>query len=94
MPKAVILFWESGEAGAIANEIILRARVLFTDAAGSTDVDTGTDGRGVPVTINVTQLAQYPDRVEDALIARGAALPVPLTLARADCLFPTYQRGA
>lgn len=94
MPKAIVLSFEHAMSGASANEIVLKAKVVFTGLAGNgVDVDTGDDDSGgISVPINITALAQYPNVIEDALIARGAQLGI--TLLRTDCLFPTYQRGA
>jgi len=52
------------------------------------------------MTIAVNNLANYPNVIEDALIARVVELKAAnvisasATLARTDCLFPTYARGA
>lgn len=94
MPKAIVLSFEHAMSGASANEFVLKAKVVFTGLPGNAvDVDTGDDDSGgVSIPINITNLAQYANAIEDALIARGVQLGI--TLLRTDCLFPTYTRGA
>lgn len=95
--KAIVLCFKDVDPGAAANELVLRAEVVFTgtevEIPGRVRSDLGPDGNGLAIAINITALAQYPNVIEDALIARASALGLPV-LARTDCLFPTYQRGA
>lgn len=95
--KAIVLCYEDVNQGATANELTLLAKVVFcgTDAEvpGGVLFGMGAAGNGVPVAINITQLTQYPNNVEDALIAEAARLGLP-ALPRTDCLFPSYTRGA
>lgn len=94
MPKAVLLCFKDIDQGGTANEVTIKAEVVYCGLGGSADSITsfGADGSGVPIAINFNQLAQYPNNVEDALIADAARLGI--TIARTDCLFPDYQRGA
>lgn len=93
--KAIVFFRADVDFGATANDLVLRADVVFcgSDVTGGSISDAGPDGNGLGIAIAINQLAQYPNNIEDALIARAAALGLPV-LARTDCLFPTYQRGS
>ena len=93
--KAIVLCYRDVDAGATANDLILRADVVFcgSDVPNGPISDAGPEGNGLAVAIDITALAQYPNRVEDALLARAVALGLP-ALARTDCLFPSYTRGA
>jgi len=102
--KAIVLCFEDGDPGATANDIVLLAKVLFigTDAEipGRVITDRGALGNGVQMTIAINNIVNYPNVVEDALIARMVELRTEgriaagVTLARTDCLFPSYTRGA
>ena len=93
--KAIVLCYRDVDPGATANELILRADLVFagSDVPGQAVSDSGPEGNGLGIPINITQLAQYPNNVEDALIARAVQLGLPV-LSRGDCLFPSYTRGA
>jgi hypothetical protein len=96
MAKAIVLCYEDTDQGGVANELVLLAKVVHvgTDLPGGQPIiSRGAAGNGVPITISITGLAQYPNNVEDALIADAARLGLP-ALARTDCLFPSYTRGA
>lgn len=96
MAKAIVLCYEDVNQGGTANEFVLLAKVCYvgTDLPGGQPyISLGEPPNGVPITVSITAMAQYPNNVEDALIADAARLGFP-TLARTDCLFPTYQRGA
>lgn len=102
--KAILLAFKDTDAGAGANDIILRAEVSFIGTLAEIPdrviSDMGPEGNGLAIPISITALAQYPNVVEDALIARVAQLIADgkiasgVTLARTDCLFPAYTRGA
>lgn len=94
MAKAIVLCFEDVDAGATANDLVLRAKVAFVgpDVPNGPLISLGPDGNGLAVAIAINALAQYPNIVEDALIAEGTRLG--FTLARTDCLFPSYTRGA
>lgn len=102
--KAIVLCFKDVDPGATANEMTLRAEVVFcgteAEIPGRVITDFGPDGNGLAIAVNITQLVQYPNNIEDALIARQAQLitagriAAGVVLARTDCLFPTYQRGA
>lgn len=93
--KAIVMCFRDANPGATANEFELLAEVVYvgSDVPGGVLISRGAAENGVPITLNIVQLAQYADRMEDALIADAVRLGLP-TLARTDCLFPTYQRGA
>jgi hypothetical protein len=92
--KAIVTCYGEDADPINANQFTLFAKVVFvgSDVPGSVLNGNGADGRGVPVNLNITQLAQYPNNVEDALIADAARLGI--IIGRTDCLFPDYQRGA
>jgi hypothetical protein len=93
--KAIVISYRDVHLGAGGNDIVLMADVVFVGAGvpGGALSDAGLDGNGLPIGINLAQLNQYANRVEDALIVRATALELP-PLARSDCLFPAYDRGA
>jgi hypothetical protein len=93
--KAIVLCFEDADQGATANDIALRAKVCFcgSDMPNGAIIDMGPEGNGLALNIAINNLANYPNVIEDALIARAAQLGLP-AVARTDCLFPTYQRGA
>lgn len=95
MAKAIVLCYEDTDQGGTANELVLLAKVVHvgSDVPGGVVSSLGALGNGVPITINLTNLVQYPNNVEDALIADASRLGLPM-LARTDCLFPSYTRGA
>lgn len=95
MPKAIVLCYRDADQGATANDLILRSDVVFIGSGtpGGVQMGQGAEGNGVPIAIDITALAQYPNRVEDACLAEATRLGVT-GLTRADCLFPTYTRGA
>lgn len=92
---ALVLGYRDGDPGATVNDVTLRADVLFVGAGvpGGVLLDAGPEGNGLPVPMNITALNQYPNNVENALIARAAALGLPV-LARTDTVFPSFIRGA
>lgn len=99
--KAIILCFKDGDQGATANDLTLRAEVLFTgteaEVPGKVRTSFGAEGNGVPVVISFGAIAQYPNNCEDALIAEATRLGFPASggaLARTDCFFPSYTRGA
>jgi hypothetical protein len=95
--KAMVLRYTDVDPGAGPNDMILLAEVVFVgseaEIPGRVRSDAGALGNGLPIAMAINNLANYPNVVEDALIARAAALGLPV-LSRTDCLFPTYQRGA
>jgi hypothetical protein len=95
MPKAIVLCYEDVDQGGTANELTLLAKVVYTGTGVPDGIlnSLGAAGNGVPILINITQLAQYPNNVEDALLADATRLGVT-GLTRTDCLFPSYTRGA
>lgn len=95
MPKAIVLCFEDVDQGATANDLILKAKVAFvgTGVPNAPLISRGADEGGVPIAINITALTQYPNNVEDALLADATRLGV-VGLTRPDCLFPSYTRGA
>jgi hypothetical protein len=95
MAKAIVLCFKDVDEGATANELVLRADIAFvgTGVPNAPIIAQGPEGNGVPISINITQLAQYANNVEDACLAEAARLGVT-GLARTDCLFPSYTRGA
>jgi hypothetical protein len=99
--KAIILCFKDADPGATANDLTLRCEVVFAgteaEIPGRVVTTFGPEGNGVPVAISFNQIAQYPNNCEDALIAEAARLGLPAgggTLARTDCFFPNYTRGA
>ena len=95
MPKAIVLCYEDCDQGGTANDLILLAKVAFV-GSGVPDgpiISRGAAENGVPINIDITALAQYANRVEDALLADATRLGVT-GLTRPDCLFPSYTRGA
>ena len=102
--KAIVLCFRDVDPGAGANDLVLRADVVFCGSAAEIPdrviSDSGPDGNGLAISIAINALANYPNVVEDALIGRVAQLISAgsinsgVTLARTDCLFPSYQRGA
>lgn len=95
MPKAIVLCFRDVDQGATADELTLRASVAFvgTGVPNAPIIAEGPQGNGVPIAINITQLAQYANNVEDACLAEATRLGVT-GLARTDILFPSYSRGA
>ena len=102
--KAIVIGDRDVDPGATANDLTLLAEVVFAGTVAEIPdrvlSDVGAAGNGLPIAININQLAQYPNNVEDALIARVAELKTAgkiasgATLSRSDCLFPDYVRGA
>lgn len=102
--KAIVLCYRDVDPGATANDLILRADVVFcgteAEIPGRVISDAGPEGNGLAISIAINALASYPNVVEDALIARvtqliaAGSIAAGVTLARTDCLFPSYQRGA
>jgi len=95
MAKAIVLCYQDVDVGAGANDLILRAVVVHvgTGVPNGPLLSRGADENGVQVNIAINALAQYPNNVEDALLADATRLGV-VGLARSDCLFPDYVRGA
>lgn len=95
MAKAIVLCFEDVDQGATANDLTLLCKVSFVGSGvpNAPLISMGEFGNGVPVNINITQLAQYANNMEDALLAESTRLGVT-GLLRTDCLFPTYTRGA
>jgi len=95
MAKAIVLCYKDVDIGATQNDLILRAEVVFagTGVPGGVLTSFGADGNGLAIGIDITALAQYSNRVEDALLAEATRLGVT-GLLRTDCLMPTYSRGA
>jgi hypothetical protein len=96
MAKCVMQCVEDVEPGGSENEFILQLKIVFlgTGVPGGVVSGQGPDGSGrVPCAMSITQLAQYVNNVEDAMLAEAARLGVT-GLARTDCLILTYQRGA
>lgn len=95
MAKAIVLCFEDVDAGAGVNDLVLLAKVVFVGSGVPDGVisSLGENGNGVPINIAINALAQYPNNVEDALLAEATRLGVT-GLTRPDCLFPTYTRGA
>jgi hypothetical protein len=95
--KAIVLCFKDADPGANANDLTLRAEVVFcgteAEIPGRVLSDFGPEGNGLGITISFGAIAQYPNNMEDALIARAAQLGLP-ALARTDCFFPQYTRGA
>src|SRR5687767_3105587 len=96
--KAIVLCYKDVDPGASANDIILKAEVVYcgSDVPGQVRTDQGPNGNGVvpiPLALSGMTQASYSNAIEDALIARAAThgdLPV---LARTDVLLPSYTRG-
>lgn len=96
MAKCIMKCIEDVEAGGSENEFILQLNLVFlgTGVPGGVMNGLGLDGTGrVPCTINITQLAQYANNVEDAMLAEATRLGVT-GLGRTDCLIQNYIRGA
>lgn len=95
MAKAIVLCYQDVDIGVSQDELILRAKVIHagTGVPGGVISSLGADDNGVQITIDITALNQYANRVEDALLADATRLGVT-GLTRPDCLFPTYTRGA
>ena len=99
--KATVLCLKDIDPGATDDELTLLVEARFTgteaEIPGRVLNAMGANGNGVPVAINITQLAQYGNRMEDALLAERdrlfAAGLLTGTLSRTDCLFPSYTRG-
>jgi hypothetical protein len=102
--KAIVLCFKDADPGAGANDLTLLAEVVFAGSAAEIPdrviSDFGPNGNGLGFTISFASIAQYPNVIEDALIARVAQLVTEgkiaagTTLARTDCFFPSYTRGA
>jgi hypothetical protein len=102
--KAIVLCFKDVDPGATANDLTLRAEVVFTgteaEIPGRVITDFGAEGNGLGIANNITQLAQYANNVEDALLARvpqliaDGKIAAGVTLLRTDRLFPSYTRGA
>ena len=102
--KAIVLYYKDADPGATANDLTLRAEVTFAgteaEIPGRVFNDLGPEGNGLGFPISFSAIAQYPNVIEDALIARVAQLITDgkinagTTLARTDCFFPSYTRGA
>ncbi len=95
MAKAIVLCYRDVDEGATANDLTLRADIAFVGSGVPNPpiIGQGVEGNGVPIPININQLAQYPNNVEDACLAEATRLGVT-GLTRSDCLFPSYTRGA
>jgi hypothetical protein len=93
--KAIMLCIKDVDPGATQNEIVLRCEVNFcgSDVPGGAINTMGAEGNGVPVALNLNQLANYANNVEDAFIAEATRLGLP-TLNRTDVLYINYQRGS
>ena len=93
--KAIMKCVKDVDPGASADEFTLLMEAVFvgSDVPGGVMNAMGEAGNGVPVALNITQLAQYANRIEDALIAEAVRLGLP-PLLRTDVLFINYQRGA
>jgi hypothetical protein len=99
--KALIMCFKDADPGATANDLTILAEVVFAgteaEVPGRVRTSFGPNGNGVPITISFGAIAQYPNNCEDALIAEATRLGLPAnggTLARTDCFFPSYTRGA
>jgi hypothetical protein len=96
MAKCIMQCVRDVEPGASENEFVLQLEVVFLGAGvpGGTLSGKGPDGSGrVPCPLTITQLAQYANNVEDAMLAEAARLGVT-GLGRTDCLILNYVRGA
>jgi hypothetical protein len=96
MAKCIMQCVEDVEPGGNENEFILQLKMVFlgTGVPGGVVNGAGPDGTGrVPCTINITQLAQYVNNVEDAMLAEATRMSVT-GLTRPDCLIMQYVRGA
>jgi len=93
MAKGIVLCFKDVDPGAGANDLTLYAEVVLTGAEVELPGRVKSFDR-LAIPIVITNLANYPNVIEDALIALAAAQTPAITLARTDCLFPTYQRGA
>lgn len=102
--KAIVLCFRDADPGAAANDLTLKAEVCFAgseaEIPGRVFNDLGPEGNGLGFTLSFAAIAQYPNVIEDALIARVGQLITEgkiangVTLARTDCFFPSYTRGA
>lgn len=93
MAKGIVLCYEDVDPGASANDLTLYGKVVVTGTEAEIPGRVRSFDRvAFPIAIN--NLANYPNVIEDALIALAAGMSPSVTLARTDCLFPTYQRGA
>ena len=95
MAKAIVLFYQDVDQGGTANDLVLHAVVAHVGAGvpNAPLVSRGADESGVLINISITNLAQYANNVEDALLADATRLGIT-GLTRSDCLFPSYTRGA
>ena len=95
--KAIVLCFRDVDPGATANDIVLRADVVFcgSDVPGGVRSDAGPEGNGVPIplALNGMTATSYSNAVEAALVARAAAIGGLPVLANTDVLLPTYTRG-
>lgn len=95
--KGIVLCYRDADAGATANDLILRADVVFAgaDVPDGVAMGTGAQGNGVPINLSLSGMTQasYSNAVEDAMIAEAARLGLPV-LNRTDVLLPAYTRGA
>ena len=88
-----MLCYKDVDPGAGVNDLTLYAEVVICGTEAEIPGRVVSLDR-VAIAIAINNLANYPNVVEDALIAAAAGLTPPVTLARTDCLFPSYQRGA
>lgn len=88
-----MLCYKDVDPGATANDLTLYAEVVITGTEAEVPGRVRSFDR-VAFNIAINNLANYPNVVEDALIALGASMTPPVTLGRTDCLFPSYTRGA
>ena len=96
MAKCIMQCVRDVEPGSSENEFILQLEMVFLGSGvpGGVMSGKGLDGSGrVPCTISITNLAQYANNVEDAMLAEATRLGVT-GLARTDCLIMDYMRGA
>jgi hypothetical protein len=93
MAKGIVLCFKDVDPGATANDLILYAECVLTGTEAEIPGRVRSfDRLAIPIAVN--NLANYPNVVEDALIALAAAQTPAVTLTRTDCLFPAYTRGA
>lgn len=94
--KGIVLCYRDCDAGATANDIVLRAEVVFvgSDVPGWVVSAFGPEGNGVPIALSLSGMtaASYSNAVEDAMIAEASRLGLP-ALTRTDVLLPSYTRG-
>lgn len=94
--KAIILCFRDCDPGAMANDIVLRADVVFagSDVPGGAMSSSGPEMNGIPINLNLGGMTQssYSNAIEAACIAEAARLGLP-TLANNDVFLPTYTRG-